>query len=57
MPDTALTTRVTEETYRRLKVQAAQTRRTIQEIVEAALRQYLAQLELPTVKELLEADA
>ena len=46
MPDTALTTRVTEETYRRLKVQAAQSRRTIQEIVEQALREFLAELEM-----------
>ena len=46
MPDTALTTRVTEETFRRLKVQAAQTGRPMRQIVELALQSFLLVLEV-----------
>ena len=44
MPDTALTTRVTEETFRRLKLEAVLSARTVRDLVESALDAYLASL-------------
>ena len=43
MPDAALTTRITERTFRRLKVASAQYEVKIQDIVEAALQGFLAE--------------
>ena len=52
MPDTALTTRVTEETLRRLKLEAVLSGRTIRDLVESALDEYLAALaELEKMKD------
>lgn len=54
MPDARLATRITEETMRRLWIQRAQTGRTIQELVEQALREFLTECEV-TQNEMLGA--
>lgn len=46
-----LTTRITEETHRRLKVQAAYYGRSMEEIIEEALQEWLTAVELHPVKE------
>lgn len=50
MPDTRLATRVSEETFRRLKVASAYYGRSMQELVDEALSDFLEVLEA-TAKE------
>jgi len=48
MPDIRLSTRVSEDTFMRLRLQSARTRETIQELVDAAIRSYLDEREKET---------
>lgn len=45
MPDTRLATRISEETFKRLKVASAYYGRTMQELVEDAIQDFLTVLD------------